>query len=84
MQKEKRLKMMTKKKLEMVIEAFKDYLLYFDLRLGPKILFQGNTPEGSDTFQKPVIESNRNYFFSLDFREWNKRKKAWPTPKFYG
>ena len=25
-------------------------LLYFDLRPGPKILFQCNTPEGSDTF----------------------------------
>ena len=23
-------------------------MLYFDLRPGPKILFQGNTPEGSD------------------------------------
>ena len=28
-------------------------------RLGPKILFQGNTPEGSDTFQQPVIERDR-------------------------
>ena len=26
---------------------------------GPKILFQGNTPEGSDTFQRPVIERDR-------------------------
>ena len=34
-------------------------LLYFDLRPGPKILFQGNTPEGSDTFQRPVIERDR-------------------------
>ena len=25
----------------------------------PKILFQGNTPEGSDTFQRPVIERDR-------------------------
>ena len=24
------------------------------------------------------------YFFSLEFRGWNKRKKAWPTPKFCG
>ena len=31
-------------------------VLYFDLRPGPKILFQGNTPEGNDTFQRPVIE----------------------------
>ena len=23
-------------------------------------------------------------FFSLEFRGWNKRKKAWPTPKFCG
>ena len=28
-------------------------------RPGPKILFQGNTPEGSDTFQRPVIERDR-------------------------
>ena len=34
-------------------------LLYFDLRPGPKILFQGNTPEGSDTFQRQVIERDR-------------------------
>ena len=34
-------------------------VLYFDLRPGPKILFQGNTPEGSDTFQWPVIERDR-------------------------
>ena len=35
------------------------YMLYFDLRPDPKILFQGNTPEGSDTFQRPVIERDR-------------------------
>ena len=35
------------------------YLLYFDLRPGPKMLFQGDTPEGSDTFQWPVIERDR-------------------------
>ena len=34
-------------------------VLYFDLRPGPKILFQGDTPEGSDTFQWPVIERDR-------------------------
>ena len=34
-------------------------LLYFDLRPGPKMLFQGDTPEGSDTFQWPVIERDR-------------------------
>ena len=34
-------------------------LLYFDLRHSPWILFQGNTPEGSDTFQWPVIERDR-------------------------
>ena len=34
-------------------------MLYFDLRPGPKILFQGDTPEGSDTFQWPVIERDR-------------------------
>ena len=34
-------------------------LLYFDLRPGPIMLFQGDTPEGSDTFQWPVIERDR-------------------------
>ena len=34
-------------------------LLYFDLRPGPKMLFQGDAPEGSDTFQWPVIERDR-------------------------
>ena len=36
-----------------------EIVLYFDLRTGPKILFQGDTPEGSDTFQWPVIERDR-------------------------
>ena len=36
-----------------------ELVLYFDLLPGPKILFQGNTPEGSDTFQRPVIERDR-------------------------
>ena len=30
------------------------HVLYFDLQPSPKILFQGNTPEGSDTFQRPA------------------------------
>ena len=34
-------------------------MLYFDLRPNPKILFQGDTPEVSDTFQWPVIERDR-------------------------
>ena len=34
-------------------------MLYFDLRPGLKMLFQGDTPEGSDTFQWPVIERDR-------------------------
>ena len=34
-------------------------VLYFDLRPGPKMLFQGDIPEGSDTFQWPVIERDR-------------------------
>ena len=34
-------------------------LLYFDPRPSPKMLFQGDTPEGSDTFQWPVIERDR-------------------------
>ena len=36
-----------------------DFMLYFDPRPGPKMLFQGDTPEGSDTFQWPVIERDR-------------------------
>ena len=32
---------------------------YFDLRPDPKMLFQGDAPEGSDTFQWPVIERDR-------------------------
>ena len=35
------------------------YVLYFDLRPGPKMLFKGDAPEGSDTFQWPVIERDR-------------------------
>ena len=34
-------------------------VLYFDPRLSPKMLFQGDTTEGSDTFQWPVIERDR-------------------------
>ena len=47
-------------------------VLYFDLRPGPKILFQGNTPEGSDTFQQPVIERDR--VGGLRLMIWNKAK----------
>ena len=50
----------------------KQYLLYFDLRPGPKILFQGNTPEGSDTFQRPVIERDR--VGGLRLMIWDKGK----------
>ena len=42
-----------------LLKGLEDLVLYFDLRPGPKILFQGNTPEGSDTFQWPVIERDR-------------------------
>ena len=35
------------------------WMLYFDLRPSPKILFLGDTPEGRDTFQWPVIERDR-------------------------
>ena len=31
----------------------------FSFYPGPKILFQGDAPEGSDTFQWPVIERDR-------------------------
>ncbi len=47
-------------------------VLYFDLRPGPKILFQGNTPEGSDTFQQPVIERDR--VGGLRLMIWDKMK----------
>ena len=47
-------------------------MLYFDLRPGPKILFQGDTPEGSDTFQWPVIE--RNCVGGLRLMIWDKVK----------
>ena len=48
------------------------WMLYFDLRPGPKILFQGNTPEGSDTFQRPVIE--RDHVGGLRLMIWDKVK----------
>ena len=48
------------------------YMLYFDLRPGPKILFQGNTPEGSDTFQRPVI--GRDRVGGLRLMIWDKVK----------
>ena len=47
-------------------------MLYFDLRPGPKILFQGNTPEGSDTFQRPVI--GRDRVGGLRLMIWDKVK----------
>ena len=47
-------------------------LLYFDLRPGPKMLFQGDTPEGSDTFQWPVIE--RDCVGGLRLMIWDKVK----------
>ena len=34
-------------------------ILYFDPRPSPKMLFPGDPPEGSDTFQWPVIERDR-------------------------
>ena len=39
--------------------ARETWVLCFDLRPGPKMLFQGDAPEGSDTFQWPVIERDR-------------------------
>ena len=47
-------------------------MLYFDLRPGPKILFQGNTPEGRDTFERPVIERDR--VGGLRLMRWDKVK----------
>ena len=48
------------------------WMLYFDLWSGPKILFQGDTPEGSDTFQWPVIERDR--MGGLRLMIWDKVK----------
>ena len=48
------------------------YVLYFDLRPDPKMLFQGDIPEGSDTFQWPVIERDR--VGRLMFIIWDKVK----------
>ena len=48
------------------------HMLYFDLRPGLKMLFQGNTPEGSDTFQRPVIE--RDHVGGLRLMIWDKVK----------
>ena len=54
------------KDLKMVLDTSLHYrvrikgkVLYFDLRPGPKMLFQNDAPEGSDTFQWPVIERDR-------------------------
>ena len=49
-------------------------LLYFDLRPGPKMLFQGDTPEGSDTFQWLVIKRDR--MGGLKLMIWDKVKVA--------
>ena len=42
------------------------------LRPSPKMLFQGDTPEGSDTFQSPVIERDR--VGGLRLMRWDKVK----------
>ena len=48
-------------------------MLYFDLRPGPiQKLFQGDAPEGSDTFQWPVIE--RDHVGGLKLIIWDKVK----------
>ncbi len=47
-------------------------VLYFDPRPNPKMLFQGDTPEGSDTFQWPVIERDR--MGGLRLMIWDKVK----------
>ena len=48
------------------------HLLFFYLRPGPKMLFQGDTPEGSDTFQWPVVE--RDHVGGLRLMIWDKVK----------
>ena len=47
-------------------------MLYFDLRPGPKMLFQGDTPEGRDAFQWPVIQ--RDHVGGLRLMIWDKVK----------
>ena len=47
-------------------------LLYFDLRPSSKMLFQGDIPEGSDTFQWPVI--GRDHVGGLRLMIWDKVK----------
>ena len=47
------------KSLSITLNSRQLVLLYFDFRPGPKMLFQGDLPEGSDTFQCPVIERDR-------------------------
>ena len=46
------------------------YILTFDP--APKMLFLGDTPEGSDTFQRPVIE--RDHVGGLRLILWDKVK----------
>ena len=40
------------------------YILTFDP--APKMLFLGDTPEGSDTFQWPVIERDRIKVYDME------------------
>ena len=54
------------------MQKFQTLLLYFDLRPSPKMLFQGDTPEGSDTFQWTVIE--RDLVGGLRLMIWDKVK----------
>ena len=67
---------MYEKKNKIIIIDKKNFMqvqmLYFDLRPGPKILFQGNTPEESETFQRPVIE--RDCVGRLRLMIWEKVK----------
>ena len=50
---------MSVKQSSCVLNEEEPSLLYFDLRPSPKMLFQGDTPEGKDAFQWPVIERDR-------------------------
>ena len=38
----------------------------------------------SNSIEEFVGTWSCSIFFTLEFREWNTRKKAWPTPKFCG
>ena len=57
-------------KYNLLFRKYLCYILTFDP--ATKMLFLGNTPEGSDTFQRPVIE--RDHVGGLRLMIWEKVK----------